>query len=93
MAQGTYLRAEKEEKLERVKAVYGDIVKAGDCVSLKTLAVSGKDLMEAGMKPGKEMGEMLQKLLEAVLEEPGKNTKEELLKLYEYFLPSFHKIG
>lgn len=93
MAQGTYLRAEKEEKLERVKAIYGDIVKAGDCVSLKTLAVSGKDLMEAGMKPGKEMGEMLQKLLEAVLEEPGKNTKEELLKLYEYFLPSFHKIG
>ena len=42
--------------------------------------------MEAVMKPGNEMGEVLHRLLEAVLEEPEKNTKEELLRLYEYFL-------
>lgn len=86
LAQSDYQRREKEEKLERVKTIYEDIVREKDCVSLRTLAVTGKDLIEAGMKPGKEMGEMLNRLLETVLEEPEKNTKEELLKLYEYFL-------
>ena len=43
------------------------------------LAVSGKDLIAAGMKPGKEIGETLNGFLELVLEEPEKNTKEYLL--------------
>ena len=50
------------------------------CVSLKTLAVTGSDLIAAGMKPGKELGDMLQKLLEMVLEEPSLNTKDQLLE-------------
>ena len=33
------------------------------------------------MKPGKEMGEVLHKLLEQVLEDPDLNEKETLLKL------------
>ena len=39
-----------------------------------------KDLIQAGMKPGKELGEVLKKFLEIVLEEPEKNTKEVLLQ-------------
>ena len=50
-----------------------------ECISLKTLAVSGKDLIDAGMKPGKELGKTLDLLLHLVLEEPEKNTKEYLL--------------
>lgn len=86
LAQSEYRRREKMEKLGQIEEVYNEILKAGDCVSLHTLAVSGRDLIEAGMKPGKGMGDILNKLLEAVLENPEKNTKEELLKLYEYFL-------
>ncbi len=86
LAQSEYRRREKMEKLGQIEAVYNEILKAGDCVSLHTLAISGRDLIEAGMKPGKGMGDILNKLLEAVLENPEKNTKEELLKLYEYFL-------
>lgn len=41
--------------------------------------VSGKDLIEDGMKPGKEMGEILAKLLELVLEEPQRNEREWLI--------------
>lgn len=85
LAQSGYRREEKEERLKAVNEVYDEVTADNDCVSLKTLAVTGKDLMEAGMKPGKELGEMLHRLLEAVLEEPEKNTKEELLRLYEYF--------
>ena len=48
-------------------------------ISLKTLAVTGFDLIGAGWKPGREMGEILQKLLELVLEKPECNVKEYLL--------------
>lgn len=46
---------------------------------LKTLAVSGTDLIAAGMKPGKELGGVLQNLLELVLEDPDCNTAEKLM--------------
>ncbi|MEG0215223.1 MAG: polynucleotide adenylyltransferase, partial [Hungatella sp.] len=49
------------------------------CVSLKELAVSGRDLIEVGMSPGAKLGEMLQQLLEKVIEEPDRNQKEALL--------------
>ena len=49
------------------------------CLSLKELAVNGKDLMALGMKPGREIGETLEKLLLLVLENPEYNTKEYLL--------------
>ena len=52
-----------------------------ECISIKMLAVSGKDLIEAGMKPGKEIGDTLDRFMEIVLEEPEKNTKEYLLSL------------
>ena len=86
LAQSGYQREEKEEKLKRAEAVYEEVIRKKDCVSLRTLAVTGKDLMDAGMEPGKKIGEVLDRLLEIVLEDPEKNTKEELLKLYEYFL-------
>ena len=52
----------------------------GDCISLKELAVTGGDLIAAGMKPGREIGAVLAELLDLVLEQPEKNTKEELMR-------------
>ena len=42
-------------------------------------AVTGRDLIRAGMKPGKEIGEKLNELLNLVIENPEMNTKEILL--------------
>ena len=53
---------------------------AKQCVSLKELAVSGSDLIAIGIKPGKEIGEILNRLLEMVIEDPELNQKEILLK-------------
>lgn len=80
LAQSMYQREEKIKNLDAIEALYKKITEAGQCVSLKTLAVTGKDLIEAGMKPGKEMGEKLNELLELVLENPELNTQKELLK-------------
>lgn len=67
-------------KVQEIRRLWREIEESGDCVSLKTLAVGGNDLLEAGIKPGKEVGETLKFLLELVLKDPSMNEKEILLK-------------
>ena len=50
-------------------------------LSLKDLAVNGRDLMALGVKPGKHVGIILGELLEAVVDDPGLNTREKLLEI------------
>ena len=80
LAQSMYQREEKIENLDQIEELYRQIVEDGDCVSLKDLAVTGRDLIASGMKPGKKIGEKLEELLKLVIEDPKLNTKEELLK-------------
>ncbi|MBQ8633474.1 MAG: CCA tRNA nucleotidyltransferase [Lachnospiraceae bacterium] len=72
---------EKLNALAETKKLYTEVLERGDCVSLKQLAVNGKDLVAMGMKPGKQIGEQLDRFLQEVLENPDKNTKEYLLGL------------
>lgn len=83
LAQSEYRREEKQERLDKVKEAYEVILKEHQCVSLKTLAVTGKDLIQAGYKPGREIGETLNRLLEEVLADPQKNQKEILLDMLD----------
>lgn len=83
LAQSMYKREEKQKELEDVRKVYQEILEAGDCLALKELAVTGRDLIDAGMKPGKELGVALQKLFDYVLEYPQKNNKDELLEFLQ----------
>lgn len=81
-AQSDFLREKKEKNLKDVRDVYQRILEENQCVSLKTLAINGKDLIDqAGMKPGKELGEVLNELLDLVTEDPARNTREYLLKV------------
>ena len=80
LAQSIYQREVKLADIDGAEDLYQKIVAAGQCVALKDLAVTGKDLIAAGMEPGKEIGETLNRLLGLVLEKPELNTKEELLK-------------
>lgn len=80
-AQSSFEREKKEERLSAVDTVYQKVLSEKQCVSLKTLAVTGRDLIDCvGMKPGREIGEMLERLLEMVIEEPSRNSREFLLK-------------
>lgn len=69
--------------IEEICGLWKEIVEAGDCVSLKTLAVNGGDLMAAGVEKGKRLGEILAELLNMVLENPELNKKEILLEKLE----------
>lgn len=81
MAQSPYQREEKLDKVMRWQQLYEEVKAKKQCVSLKDLAVTGSDLIAAGIRPGKEIGELLQMLLDRVLEEPGCNTREQLLNI------------
>lgn len=63
------------------KAALEKILAAGDCLSLKTLALTGQDLMALGAPHGKILGTILAELLDIVLHAPEKNTKETLTTL------------
>lgn len=57
------------------------ILDRGDCICMKNLALTGRDLIdELNMKPGKELGEVLNYLFNKVLDEPGLNSREALLE-------------
>ena len=70
---------EKLDNLSKLEKAYGEIIRNKECVSLKTLAVTGKDVIEAGVKPGPQVGEVLDKLLQMVLDDPSKNDRDILL--------------
>ena len=56
------------------------VLKSGECFSMKHLAVGGDDLAALGLK-GRELGEMLNFLLDYVIEYPDNNRRELLLSL------------
>ena len=80
LAQSEYRREEKLQNLEEIEAIYQDICRQKQCVSLRTLAVKGGDLLQIGVEKGPQIGEILNQLLELVIEEPERNQKELLLK-------------
>ncbi len=81
MAQSMNFREEKLYRLAKWQELYEQILLREECVSLKTLAVTGSDLIALGMRPGKELGTVLQELLQLVLDRPECNTKEYLSQL------------
>ena len=79
MAQSEYKREAKLHNIETADKIFQGIMEREECLCLKDLAVTGKDLIDLGIKPGKEIGEILNKFLEMVIENPELNQKEILL--------------
>ncbi len=65
--------------IEDTRAVYQHVLEEKQCVTIKALSVNGGDLISRGIAPGKQLGDILQAMLEDVLEDPVRNTKEYLL--------------
>ncbi|MBQ3014179.1 MAG: HD domain-containing protein [Clostridia bacterium] len=66
-------------ELELIPAIMDEIRAEDACLSLRTLAVGGDDLMALGIPKGKAVGQMLQTLLDEVIEERLPNEKEALI--------------
>jgi hypothetical protein len=61
-------------------AAPGAVVAAGAALNLQDLKINGRDLStELGLRPGPKFGEILRLLLDEVVEDPSRNTRESLL--------------
>ena len=78
MAQETRL-----QKIDNIEYILEEVLQDDECFSLKDLAVNGKELITIGYKPGKEIGEVLNNLLDLVISGEYKNEKEKLLEIAE----------
>jgi len=61
--------------------VLAEILQNGDCYSLKTLALTGTDLIAEGHPPGAPLGDLLNQLLRHVIQHPAANERGTLLLL------------
>lgn len=71
----------KLEVLNETRVVYKEIIASQECYTIKGLAIDGKDIASLGIKPGREIGEGLQRALEYVIKHPHHNNKQHLLDL------------
>lgn len=71
-------------ELDMIRAKAERILAERQCLTLKDLAVNGRDVIAAGIEPGPEVGRVLEKLLERVLSEDIPNERKILLKLVNY---------
>lgn len=79
LAQSMYMRQQKLDAIDQFEVLYDRIIEKQVCVQKKDLALNGKDLLDIGVPQGKKVGEILDLLFAQVIEEPEKNTREELL--------------
>ncbi len=69
------------EDIKMAHMLYREIIDDGDCISMKSLAIKGADLIAMGMTPGKELGVILDRLFNMVLDEPSLNSYKQLVEL------------
>ena len=69
-------------EIDKAEQIMERLLTEGACISLKQLAVSGRDLMALGIN-GPAVGAGLDLLLEAVIDEQVENNKEALLAYYQ----------
>jgi len=68
-------------KLDNIRIIYYDIKNDNQCLSKRDMAINGYDLILLGMKPGRDIKNMLDYLFECVLETPEINDKQKLIDL------------
>ena len=72
---------------EKIRALRRE-VEAQPPLDVGALVVSGRDLIAAGLRPGPRFGEILAQLLEVVLDDPAKNTRDDLLPQLDALIAS-----
>ena len=67
-------------ELDEIRAKAERILAEGQCLTVRDVAVNGRDVTAAGMEPGPEVGRTLERLLSEVLDGTLPNKRKDLLK-------------
>lgn len=70
---------DKQNKLNDVRRIFNKVIAERQPYRISDLAVGARDMGKLGYRPGHEVSEVLIKLLEDVLVDPGMNTREYLM--------------
>ena len=83
-----------DKETRELKQRVAEVVSADAALTVKDLAVGGRDVMQAlAIPPGPTVGQVLEALLERVLDDPSLNTPERLLALAREIRPPHHPDG
>ena len=80
-AQSETHRQIKAEKLKAIPPLIDEVISQQQCFSLKDLAVNGRDIINANLAEGTQIGVMLNRLLEMVINEEVENEREVLMEI------------
>lgn len=69
------------QRFSALKDALEEVLNKKEPLTVKDLAISGRDLIDMGFEPGPRIGQTLNFLLEQVLEDASLNTKEKLLSI------------
>ena len=83
LGQANVDREKRLAEVEKIGQMLAEFKMEEECFSLKQLKINGNDLIKMGFKPGKEMGIILNKLFEMVVEEEIENDYEVLKSFVE----------
>lgn len=81
LSQSAYKRAEKLAMIDMFERRYNDIIARHDPLSIGDLEISGKDIMDLGVKKGPSIGRILSELLSIAIKDPSVNKHDKLLEL------------
>lgn len=79
MAQSALFKFDKMMNLSAALSITNEIIEQRQCFLLKDLAVNGRDLIDAGVSEGAEIGVILNKLMDMVIDEEAENDRAVLL--------------
>ena len=88
-AQSAALAQKKLEMLDETKTLFDEIIGQRQCFRQRDLAVKGDDLIAIGIPEGPQIGIMLTRLTELVIDEQAENDRAALLEIVRKKLSDF----
>lgn len=80
------MNGKRVEAVKNAEVLLNQILKENECYNLKDLKINGKDIINLGVKNGKDIGIILNDVLNRVIKEPAFNDKK---KIIEYIKKSY----
>ncbi|MCR5213467.1 MAG: CCA tRNA nucleotidyltransferase [Eubacterium sp.] len=81
IGQSDFRLEEKKDFLNNFMTLHDEIILEKSPLTMKEMAIGGKELIDMGIKPGPEMGSILKKIFDMILDDPDLNVKEKLLDI------------
>lgn len=79
MGQSLWSRNKKLINLDHLANILAEMKESGACMSIRDMAINGRDLIELGVPQGKAVGEILNSLFDMVCTDTISNKREHLL--------------